>query len=365
MARPDTRDYRRLFLEDVPLMDMRAPGEFAQGAFPGAHSLPLMSDDERARVGTCYKQRGQAAAIALGHELVAGEVRERRMRAWLDFARRHPRGYLYCFRGGLRSATVQQWLAQAGVDYPLVLGGYKAMRRFLIDHLETQARERELRLVSGRTGTGKTRVVQALPRAVDLEGRARHRGSAFGQLPGGQPSQIDFENALSIDLLKLDAAGSGPVYLEDEGHMIGSVNLPLALRRAMAAAPMVVVQESLAARVAVVVEDYIVDLGRRYRERFGEADGPAEHCAKLRADLQRIRKRLGGARHRAVDEMLQAAFEQQWRSGDTSAHRDWIATLLRDYYDPMYDYQLRQRDGRVLFRGSRAEVIDWAGGAAR
>ena len=94
-----------------------------------------MTDEERAQVGICYKQQGQEAAIELGHQLVPGRLKAQRLAQWLEFARRHPEGYLYCFRGGLRSQTVQQWLREAGIDYPLVLGGYKAMRRFLLDEL--------------------------------------------------------------------------------------------------------------------------------------------------------------------------------------------------------------------------------------
>jgi tRNA 2-selenouridine synthase len=116
--RPDTDDYRALFLNPTPMMDMRAPTEFAHGAFPSALSLPLMSDEERALVGTCYKQRGQAAAIELGHQLVRGEVKAQRVAQWAAFARQHPQGYLYCFRGGLRSQTVQQWLREVGYRVP-------------------------------------------------------------------------------------------------------------------------------------------------------------------------------------------------------------------------------------------------------
>ena len=95
-----------------------------------------MSDDERAQVGICYKQQGQEAAIELGHQLVSGELKAQRLAQWADFAEQHPQGYLYCFRGGLRSQTVQRWLREAGIDYPLVIGGYKAMRRFLLEELE-------------------------------------------------------------------------------------------------------------------------------------------------------------------------------------------------------------------------------------
>lgn len=124
-------DFRHIFLNDVPMMDVRAPVEFAKGAFPGVLNLPLMNDEERQKVGTCYKQRGQEAAIALGHSLVSGEIKNGRIAAWAAFAKVHPHGVLYCFRGGLRSQITQQWLqSEVGIAYPRVIGGYKAMRTF-------------------------------------------------------------------------------------------------------------------------------------------------------------------------------------------------------------------------------------------
>ncbi|RLQ23579.1 tRNA 2-selenouridine(34) synthase MnmH [Seongchinamella sediminis] len=360
-ARPDTQDYRALFLADAPMMDMRAPLEFAKGAFPGATSLPLMSDEERARVGTCYKQQGQQAAIELGHSIVSGATRDERLAAWCDFAREHPDGYLYCFRGGLRSQTVQQWLRDEGIDYPLVRGGYKAMRRFLIDELERSVAQASLVLISGKTGTGKTRVIQGIARAVDLEGLACHRGSTFGQLPQPQPSQIDFENSLSIALLKLLEQGRGPVYLEDEGRLIGRIHLPEVLRQKMAQSPLVVLEQSLDERIEVVIADYIVDLGRRYRELYG-ARGDELHAEKLQADLDKIRRRLGGERHQRSREMMAAGFARQRQSGNLDGHRPWIGLLLEQYYDPMYEYQLQQRAGDVLYRGSRPAVLDWVAG---
>ena len=116
-------DYRHIFLNDVPMMDVRAPVEFGQGAFPGVTNLPLMDDGERQQVGTCYKHKGQEAAIALGHQLVSGATKRQRIEAWAQFARAHPQGVLYCFRGGLRSQIVQQWLLnEVGIDYPRVVG---------------------------------------------------------------------------------------------------------------------------------------------------------------------------------------------------------------------------------------------------
>ena len=137
--RPDSDDYPRIFLQDVPLIDVRAPIEFQQGAFARAVNLPLMIDSERRAVGTCYKQHGQQAALALGHRTVNGKLREQRTAARLAACAERPAGYIYCFRGGLRSQLVQQWLHEAGVDYPRITGGYKALRNYLLGVLTQSA----------------------------------------------------------------------------------------------------------------------------------------------------------------------------------------------------------------------------------
>lgn len=123
----DGTDYRAILASDTPLIDVRAPIEFAQGAMPAALNLPLMNDDERAAVGTCYKRQGPDAALALGHSLVNGETREARINAWREACLVHPEGYLCCARGGQRSHISQAWLKEAGIDYPLIRGGYKAL----------------------------------------------------------------------------------------------------------------------------------------------------------------------------------------------------------------------------------------------
>jgi tRNA 2-selenouridine synthase len=290
---------------------------------------------------------------------VAGDLRRQRLEAWMAFARRHHDGYLYCFRGGLRSQTVQQWLRDEGIDYPLVIGGYKAMRRYLIDTLEQSVGRSDLVLIAGKTGSGKTRVIEALATSIDLEGLARHRGSSFGGLLDPQPGQIDFENQLAIAMLKRLHGGTSRLYVEDEGHLIGRLSLPAVLRDRMRNAPMAVVEEPLASRVATVLGDYIIDLGERYRRRYGEA-GTERHRDQLLGGLQRIRKRLGGERYALLSGMMTRAFEDQWQRGDVAGHCEWIAALLEQYYDPMYEYQLSQRSGRRLFGGTRDAVIDWA-----
>lgn len=355
--RPTQTDaYLSLFLQDTPMIDTRAPVEFAQGAFPNAVNLPLMSDEERARVGTCYKNRGQDAAIELGHKLVSGDVKAQRVQAWLAFARAHPGGYLYCFRGGLRSQICQQWLREAGCDYPRITGGYKAMRRFLLAQLEALCARQPLVLLAGGTGAGKTEFLRQLPQALDLEGRANHLGSSFGRRPGGQPAQIDFENTVTIDLLRCHhRAPDTPVVLEDESHLIGRCMLPLPLQAAMARAPLVVLDIDLEARVEHTHTNYILRKLDEWQQHLGEAQGFDAFEEDLRASLTRIRKRLGGSRYQELSGLLEAALLAH-RHGDTHKHRDWIVLLLEDYYDPMYQYQLAKKADRILIQGSPEQV---------
>ena len=357
--RPDTADYRALFLTPTPMIDLRAPVEFVRGSFPTALNLPLMSDDERAQVGICYKQQGQGAAIELGHSLVSGDAKAQRLQTWQDFTQQHPEGYLYCWRGGLRSETVQQWLREAGCDYPRITGGYKAMRAFLLEELERSVAAGKFVLIGGKTGTGKTIAINRLERAVDLEGLANHRGSSFGQMPTPQPSQIDFENLLSIAFMRLLEKSADTIFLEDEGRLIGRLSLPESLRRKMEHSPMLVVEQTLDERIDIVVADYAIDLDRRYTLMYGE-DGRRLHSEKLQSDLGRIQKRLGGDRYKKVATILGEAFQQQWRDGDLSVHRQWIGFLLEHYYDPMYEYQLEQRKGDCLYQGSRDAIVRWS-----
>ena len=153
-------DFTRLFTTDTPLIDTRAPIEFEQGAFPQSQNLSLMSNDEREKIGTCYKDKGQAQAIELGHKLVQGDVKNKRIEAWLQFIKNNPNGALYCFRGGLRSQITQQWIYEASsVNYPRIKGGYKALRRFLIDETNRIMQQITPIVIGGQTGCGKNQAL--------------------------------------------------------------------------------------------------------------------------------------------------------------------------------------------------------------
>jgi tRNA 2-selenouridine synthase len=358
MTRTDSDDYRALLLAATPLLDVRAPVEFAAGSIPGAQNVPILDNDERAAVGTAYKHEGQQAAITLGHRLVSGARKAARIARWQAFAAQHPDGYLYCFRGGLRSQTAQAWLREAGIELPLVRGGYKAMRQFLMQELATQVQAHRYAIVAGRTGSGKTRVIGALHRAIDLEGLANHRGSSFGRLPDGQPTQVDFENRLAVDLMRTPDAGRRALWLEDESRLIGRCALPQELRARMESAPRAIVEEPFDSRAQVVLEDYVLNALPLYEAMHGE-DGFALYADNLLSGVDRIQKRLGGLMHRKVREAMSAALDAQRAGRGSEAHRDWIALLLTHYYDPMYDFQLAQKQGEVLFSGTRAEVTEY------
>ncbi|PKM23401.1 MAG: tRNA 2-selenouridine(34) synthase MnmH [Gammaproteobacteria bacterium HGW-Gammaproteobacteria-13] len=354
--RDNSSNYRDIFLNDLPMMDARAPVEFSKGAFPGVLNLPLMDDSERQRVGTCYKQHGQDAAIALGHQLVSGQVKAERVAAWAAFAKANPHGYLYCFRGGLRSQITQQWLAEAGIDYPRVIGGYKAMRSFLLETTQQAVAECDFVILGGLTGTGKTDVLVQLNNSLDLEGHANHRGSSFGKRASGQPAQIDFENRLAIDLLKQRARGTEQFVLEDEGRMVGSCTVPLELYQGMQQYPLVWLEDAFEDRVERILRDYVVNLCGEFIALHGEEEGFRLYAERLLQSLSNIQKRLGGERYQRLLAIMQTALDEQ-RSGTVALHRDWIAGLLREYYDPMYAYQRESKAARIEFAGDQAAVI--------
>jgi len=266
---------------------------------------------------------------------------------------------LYCFRGGLRSQLSQQLMAETGVEYPLIEGGYKAMRNYLVDEFEAACIDSPLILISGPTGSGKTQVIKGLNRALDLEGRAKHRGSSFGALLEAQPAQIDFENSVSIDWLKLRQSSSQAVFVEDEGRLVGKCVLPVSLQQSMVVAPSLVVEEPFEDRVLLVLKEYVRDMLPTYKAHYG--DSAIDRFDKdVQASLFRIRKRLGLERYQQLTTIFSDAAKQLKHTQSEDKYQLGISMLLRDYYDPMYTYQFTKRQGSVLFRGDRESVIAWA-----
>ena len=352
----DKREYfKSLFISDTPLIDVRAEIEYEQGSFPTSINLPILNTRERHEVGIRYKEQGQESAETLGNELVSGDIRTSRTAAWLSFIDEHENAALYCFRGGRRSQIASQWLTESGRSIERIAGGYKDMRNYLLSQFEDLP---ALMIISGKTGVGKTELLLQITNAIDLEGRANHRGSAFGRHIDPQPSQINFENLVAVDLLKIkETSGTKPVFLEDEGRLIGRVHLPSALQAKMKEAPIVLLEDSTENRVVRIFDEYIVRQWRQYERNFLAAAYNA-FSDYLETAIDAIRKRLGGAGHKVVRGLLDKALSAQ-QSGDFEQHKLWIHTLLEDYYDPMYSYQLEKKGDRIRFRGSMEEILHW------
>lgn len=368
-----SREFDDLLRARTPLLDVRAPVEFQHGAIPGAVNLPLLDDDERHRVGIRYREAGQDAAIRLGEELVAGAVRAERLDGWCRFLAAEPQALLYCFRGGLRSARVRDWLRERGHRIPVVDGGYKALRAHLLRRLDTLGERLPLRVVGGRTGTGKTRLLERIERSIDLEGLARHRGSAFGPRVDPQPAPIDFENRLAVELMILaagpgseeraaalaDPAAAPPIAIEDESRNVGRLSVPTALVENMARSPLVLVEATMEERVRITLEDYVIAGRAEHEAQHGAEAGFDAFADYLLGALGKVRRRLGGARHSELEACMRDALALQHAAHDVSAHETWIRRMLEEYYDPMYDYQLEGKLDRVCFRGTQNEVEDW------
>ena len=177
-----------LVRNQTPLIDVRAPIEFKQGHIPNSINLPILSDEERHRVGIVYKQQGNEAAVRLGHKLVSGSIKDERIARWLEVCKDQPSTQIMCWRGGQRSTLAQTWLQDAGATPKKVAGGFKALRQVCIDVLDSP--KKNWWLLSGRTGSAKTVIIHGLANSIDLEGRANHRGSAFGRRLTPQPTQL-------------------------------------------------------------------------------------------------------------------------------------------------------------------------------
>ncbi len=240
------------------IIDVRSPAEFEEDAIPGAINCPVLDNDERARVGTIYKQVSPFEARRLGGALVAANLARHLLEKFQDRPKKW-RPLVYCWRGGQRSGSFVSWMRMIGWDAHQLDGGYKAWRREMVQALDALAPRIDWRVVCGATGSGKTRVLEALAAAgaqvLDLEGLARHKGSVLGSIPGTpQPSQKRFESETWAILRRLDPAR--PVYVEAESKKIGRTHVPDALIGAMRASPCVAIDATRDARLAFLLRDY-------------------------------------------------------------------------------------------------------------
>lgn len=343
-------NFKEIFLKKAPLLDVRAEVEFQEGSLPGATNIPILNTEERVLIGTAYKKQGEEAAIKLGYEIVSNLNKENKISAWSQFIQNHPQAILFCFRGGKRSLIAQAWLKEVGLEVPLIVGGYKKVRQFLIKQIELQSKSNQFLLLSGVTGSGKTRLLHSLKskaQFLDLEKIANHKGSAFGYI-NGSPTQINFENQLAVEFLKLEKlielSHKNLIVTEDESRLIGPCIIPEVLFSSMRVSEVILIEESLEFRVNEIYQDYIL-CSKNKPEQF------ERHLNSL----EQIQKKLGGARYKEIKEDIMKARECYYLNKDLESNKTWIEKLLVYYYDPIYLDSLRRRQVQKKMTGSFKE----------
>jgi len=305
------------------LVDVRSPAEFAEDHIPGAINLPSLSNEERAEVGTIYKQVSPFLARKIGAAKVLRNVAHHIDQSLMD----HDGAWqplVYCWRGGQRSGVFAMVLREIGWRADTIKGGYQTYRRLVQSALYDTPLPHKLVLLDGYTGTAKTALLAKLQardvQTIDLEGLAAHRGSLLGAMPGGQPAQRGFESQLMLALSQLDP--TRPTIVEAESSKIGQINLPPQLWALMTKAPRINLTAPIAARTAYLADAY----------------------ADILADPDTVRHRLNPLRksrgHATVD---------HWQSlQDAGDYAGLAAALMQDHYDPSYAKSRRIEDRNIL-----------------
>jgi tRNA 2-selenouridine synthase len=299
--------------ESVRFIDVRSPSEFNDGCIPNAVSIPLLTDEERATIGSLYRSFGQTAAIDRVYDYFDPKRAE--------FTRRFGRFSLnetlvvYCARGGMRSRVITAFLRHLGYRARRLEGGYKAFRHWNLQRLESFTIQYPV-VLHGKTGVGKTRVLERLDNALDLEGLARHRGSIFGGIGKRPVTQKQFEAALIYRLLALD--NQRPVFIEGESRRIGNINLPGRLFDQMQTATMVLLEAPMTLRVERTIDEYI-------RQQ-------PETLPQIRSTIESLKSELGSNN---VKRLLQQFDEKRYTV--------CFESILETYYDKKYDYSLKKQ----------------------
>lgn len=321
-----------------PVIDVRSPGEYMHAHIPGAHSLPLFTDEERKVVGTTYKQQSREQAIKIGLDYFGSNMRKM-VEAAEEITKKNTETtnanclLIYCWRGGMRSGAVSWLMDIYGFKVYTLVGGYKKFRNYALD---TFRQPLPISILGGYTGSGKTELLHALHQhgesIIDLEGLANHKGSAFGSIGmPQQPSQEMFENKLALELRKTIVNSElsiketpdsplpihhSPIWLEDESQRIGLVNIPHEFWKTMRQSPVYFLEIPFEERLTHIVQEY----GQLDREKLSDA-------------IKRISQKLGSLHANTAISLL--------NEGKT---RECFEILLR-YYDKFYFRSLHNREG--------------------
>jgi tRNA 2-selenouridine synthase len=299
--------------EPFLLLDARSEGEFEQGHIPGATSFPILNNEERKLVGTCYKQQGHKPAVIMGYKLVGPKFSELLKQAYKHFEGQEI--FIHCWRGGLRSQIMANLLSSAGFEVNLIKGGYKTYRAAVLDFL---SQEFSFQVLGGLTGCGKSEVLQEIQargsQVLDIEDLAIHKGSAFGSLGlPEQPSQEQFEN--NVYQVLRNFGPNQPIWVEDESRLIGRLQIPTSVYKGIRNGFVHFLDYSFETRLAHIIEEYGVF--------------PPARLAEI---TEKLKKRMGDLNNRNAIENIQLGNVQAW------------AEEVLKYYDKQYLYGFGQRE---------------------
>jgi len=329
------------------IIDVRSPAEFALDHIPGSINYPVLNNEERAKIGTLYKQVSPFAAKKLGAAIVSRNIAQHLEQSMLD----HPREWrplIYCWRGGERSGAFTHVLNRIGWKAMQLEGGYQGFRRIVIDDLDLATKQFQFQVICGMTGTGKTRILHELQslgaQVLDLEGLAIHRGSVLGNEPDSeQPSQKGFETALWNALQSLDP--SKPVFIESESKKVGGVHIPDALMETIRNGLCIELRSSLPTRVSWLLHEYHHFL---------------ENTAQFKEKLGLLTTRYG--------KVQIAEWFNQINAGDFNP---LVTDLLVKHYDPAYQSSIVRNfpkyradfftelldDGDIAFKNAAKDIL--------
>ena len=333
-------------LSNVSNIDLRSENEFKKGSIPQSVNIPILNNDQFKKVGIEYKKNGSDAAIALGHSLVKGSLKEDLIHHWTEHLKKNPECLLYCFRGGMRSEIAVKWLNDCGVKVNRLKGGYKNFRNWVISqHLDIENYIKDWIIIGGLTGSGKTDFLRSFKESIDLERIANHRGSAFGIRDGGQPTQSNFENILTLDYLNHKYE---KLILEDESRTIGRAGLPGFWYQKMQSSKLVILEVDDDKRAENIYYEYVYD-------ELNNGVNEDNLLEKYLGSLNNIKRRLGNVVYNNIKDLMKDAFHQK----EKEIHKEWILTLLTSYYDKMYSYKLDMRKDFIVHKGEIGSCRDY------
>ena len=301
--------------DSVCVIDVRSPKEYAEGAIPSAVSLPLLSDAERSRVGLLYKEFGQQKAVDEGYNIFEPKLQD--FISYFQQFSKHIPLVVYCARGGMRSQVITAFARAQGFKAKQLTGGYKAFRNYNLERLGTPSQFSSLVILHGKTGVGKTIVLNQLQNSLDLEGLAQHRGSLFGGIGKHPVTQKEFEARLMLRIEALDQ--SRATFVEGESRKIGNLVIPPAIFSSMKSGRVVLLEASIETRVRRTVDEYI-------------NQNPA-NVAEIRSIIGFLEKDLGKKNVKRLQEEL-----------DHGEYEKCFEFILLHYYDKKYTYSMKNLD---------------------